>query len=76
MRAQIIAVAMITAAVATVVAGSAAAHGGGHGFGRGFGHEAHFAGGPRHGDDAAIKAASDDRDKLLTTKLKSICHGC
>lgn len=75
MPAQIIAVAMITVAAATVVAGSAAAHSG-HGFGRGFGHGAHFAGGPRHDDDAAIKAASDDRDKLLTTRLKSICHGC
>jgi hypothetical protein len=35
-----------------------------------------FAGGHRHGNDNYIKAASDERDKLLNTKLKSICRGC
>ena len=53
---------------------------GGHGFGGGFGghgmHGAQFAGDRRHGDDTYIKAASDERDKLLDTKLKSICRGC
>ena len=39
-------------------------------------HGAEFAGGHRHGNDSYIKAASDERDKRLTTKLKSICRGC
>jgi hypothetical protein len=45
--------------------------GGGHGM-RG----AHSAGGGRRGNDSYIKAASDDRGKLLDTQIKSICHGC
>jgi len=76
MRSQIIAVVTIAAVLATLVA-SAEARGGGHGFGRGlFRHGEHFAGDSRHGNDAYIKAASDERDKLLTSKLKSICRGC
>ena len=54
-------------------------HGGLHGFGfsRGFaGHGVHFAGGRRYGNDDHIKAASEDRDKLLNTQIKSICRGC
>jgi hypothetical protein len=55
------------------------ARGGGHGSG-GFGghgmHGLHFAGGQRHGNDPHIKAASDERDKLLTAKLRDICRGC
>jgi hypothetical protein len=51
-----------------------------HGLGRSFGghgmHGPQFSGDRRHGNDAYIKASSDERDKLLTTKLKSICHGC
>jgi hypothetical protein len=38
-------------------------------------HGAEFAGGRRHGNDSYIKAASDEREKLLTTKLKGICRG-
>jgi hypothetical protein len=34
-----------------------------------------LAGGRRHANNA-IKAASDDREKLLDTKLKSIRRGC
>ncbi|WP_157860846.1 hypothetical protein [Bradyrhizobium viridifuturi] len=30
----------------------------------------------RHGDDAYTKAASDEEDRLLNTRLKSICRGC
>jgi hypothetical protein len=37
---------------------------------------AEFAGGRRHGNDNYIKAASDERENLLTTKLKSICRRC
>jgi hypothetical protein len=57
----------------------------GHGFARGFGghafgghgmHGAPFAGDRRHGDDAYVKAATDENDKLLNSKLKSICRGC
>jgi hypothetical protein len=53
---------------------------GGHGFGHGFGghgmHAAEFAGGRRHGDDAYTRAASEERDRLLDTQIKSICRGC
>jgi hypothetical protein len=36
----------------------------------------HLAGGQRHGNDAYSKAASEDREKLLNSKLKDICRGC
>ena len=53
---------------------------GGHGFRGGFGghgmHGPQFAGDRRHGKDAYTKAASDERDKLLNSQLKSICRGC
>ena len=49
---------------------------GGHGFGERGRHEAEFAGGHRHGNDSYIKAASDEREKLLNSRLKSICRGC
>jgi hypothetical protein len=56
---------------------------GGHGFGghgMGFGGHgmpgAQFAGDRRHGNDDYVKAASDERDKLLNTTIKSICLGC
>jgi hypothetical protein len=57
---------------------------GGHGFGRGiahgFGghgmHGAQLAGDRRHGNDAYTQAVSDEHDKLLNSKLKSICRGC
>jgi hypothetical protein len=51
-----------------------------HGMGREFGSHGtrgpQFSGDQRRGNDAYTKAASDERDKLLTTKLKSICRGC
>jgi hypothetical protein len=49
---------------------------GGHGFGERGTHGSEFVGGRRHGNDNYIKAASDEREKLLNTKLKSICRGC
>ena len=57
---------------------------GGHGFHHGLGgHEMHgsegggsFAGNRRHGNDAYVRAASEEEDKLLNTKIKSICRGC
>jgi hypothetical protein len=53
---------------------------GGHGIGRGSGGHAtrgaEFTGGRRHGNDIYIKNASDEPDKLLNAKLKSICRGC
>jgi hypothetical protein len=66
---------------ATILIGlatSAEARGGGHA------HEAsewseqgaRSGGGRRHGNDSYMKAASQERDKLLNTKLKSICRGC
>jgi hypothetical protein len=30
----------------------------------------------RHGNDAYVNAASGETDKLLNSKLKSICRGC
>jgi hypothetical protein len=35
-----------------------------------------FAGDRRHGDDAHMKAASEEEDKLLSTGIKSIRRGC
>jgi hypothetical protein len=66
------------AALIASCAHSAQARGSSHGFGRG-GHDLHraqFAGDRRHGNDAYAKAASDERDRLLTNKIKSICRGC
>jgi hypothetical protein len=52
---------------------------GNHGLGRGLGghrmHGTQFAGDRRHGNDAH-KPAWDESDKLLNSKLKSICRGC
>jgi hypothetical protein len=80
-----VAAVLITIALATSMA-PAAARGGGHGFHRGggfSGHGAHLAGGGRdfagdrrHADDPYVKAAEQENDKLLATKLKSICRGC
>jgi hypothetical protein len=76
-----IAAVLTTVALATSMA-PAAARGGGHGFHRGGGHGAHgaggrsFAGDRGHADDPYVKAAEDENDKLLATKLKSICRGC
>jgi hypothetical protein len=36
----------------------------------------HLAAGRRHGNDAYIKTASADREKLLNSRLKDICRGC
>jgi len=53
---------------------------GGHGFGHAFAgqgmHGPQFAGGRHHGNDDYIKAASQERDKLLNTQIKTICRGC
>lgn len=68
-------------AMLTLPAEARGGHGiGGHGMGHGFAghgmHGAEFASDRRHGNDAYARAASDERDKLLNTQLKSICHGC
>jgi hypothetical protein len=68
------------AAVLAIMTGPVQARGGGHGFAHGgfrggFGARGHFVGGRRHGNDAYVKAASEERAKLLG-KLKSICRGC
>ena len=68
-------IAAVSLALLAVCTLSAQARGG-HGFeGRGE-HGGQFAGGRRHGNDSYIKAASEEREKLLDTKLKSICRGC
>ena len=65
------------------IAASADARGA-HGFHHGSSdHERHgadggglSAGDRHHGNDAYAKAASEEEDKLLNTKIKSICRGC
>ena len=49
---------------------------GGHGFGERGAYGSEFTGGRRRGNDNYVKAASEAREKLLNTKLKSICRGC
>ncbi len=39
-------------------------------------HGTHFAGGRRSGNDACAKASPEERDRLLNTRIKSICRGC
>jgi hypothetical protein len=39
-------------------------------------HGAGFAADRRHANDSYIKAASEERDKLLDTQIKSICRDC
>jgi hypothetical protein len=58
-------------------------HGLRHGLEHGLEHSAHmhgatggFAGGHRHGDEAEVKAAAEENDRLLNNKIKSICRGC
>jgi hypothetical protein len=65
------------AALIATCAHSAQARGG-HGFGRGGHgpHRAQFAGDRSHGNNAYAKAASDERERLLTNRIKSICRGC
>jgi hypothetical protein len=66
----------------TLSADARGGHGGLHGVGFSHGlaghsmHGVEFAGARRFGNDDHIKAASDDRDKLLNTQIKSICYGC
>ncbi len=35
-----------------------------------------FAGDQRHANDDYVKAAAEEEDKLLDSKIKSICRGC
>ncbi|HLG82897.1 MAG TPA: hypothetical protein VKY22_17935 [Bradyrhizobium sp.] len=35
-----------------------------------------FASDHRHADDNYVKAAAEEEDKLLDSKIKSICRGC
>ncbi len=67
--------ACLGAALLTIITFPAEARGG-HGFGGHGKHGAEFAGGRRHGNDAYAKAASEERDRLLDTQIKSICRGC
>jgi hypothetical protein len=48
---------------------------GGHGLARG-GHRMHRDSHRRHGNDAYAKATSNQRDRLMTYRIKSICRGC
>jgi hypothetical protein len=81
--ARVIAAAGSILILSMAMAASAEARGG-HGFHHGSGgHEMHaadgsgsFASGRRRGNDAYVKAAAEEEDKLLNTKIKSICRGC
>ena len=50
--------------------------GGHHGMGGGFRSQGALASDQRHANDDYVKAASQEEDKLLDTRIKSICHGC
>jgi hypothetical protein len=71
-RSAIVAMSLFIAALLMILTPPADARGG-HGFG---GHGAEFAGGHRRDNDGYVKVASDEREKLLENKLKSICRGC
>jgi hypothetical protein len=60
----------------TLSASARGGHESEHAFASGEIHGAEFAGGRRHGNDSHIKAATEERDRLLNTQLKSICRGC
>jgi hypothetical protein len=49
-----------------------------HGLGGGYAARggSSFATDRRHANDAHVKAASNDLDNVLNTKIKSICRGC
>jgi hypothetical protein len=53
---------------------------GGHGFHHGSGGgqrgEGSFASDRHHVNDAYVNAATQEEDKLLNTRIKSICRGC
>lgn len=75
-------IALLIVTAFTLSIGSAEARGF-HGLGHGSWHShgireddtSGVAHGRRHGNDTYMKAARDERDKLLS-KLKSICRGC
>jgi hypothetical protein len=67
----VIAIFLIAAFLIALMPSAEARGGGGHGT-----HSAEFAGGHRHGNDSHVKAASEERQRLLDTQLKSICRGC
>ncbi|MES5482935.1 hypothetical protein QMZ05_09275 [Bradyrhizobium sp. INPA03-11B] len=68
---------LLAAAMPPVDARSCHGHGGLHGVHAGGAHRGGgLASGKRHGDDAYTKASSDEEDRLLNTRLKSICRGC
>jgi hypothetical protein len=77
---SIVRTALVAAAMAAMLTAGfvlpADARGGGRGFSGHGRHGPQFAGGRRHGNDAYVKSASDERDMLLTSRIKSICRGC
>jgi hypothetical protein len=72
-----LALTMLAASMAA--AGARGGHGGRGGFhmrGGAAGGAGAFATDKRHADDPYTKAASEEEDRLLNSKLKSICRGC
>jgi hypothetical protein len=67
-------------AIQALISIPAEARGGGHHFLHSYpsveSRGSHFAAGRRYGNDQYAKASSERLDKLLATKLKSICRGC
>jgi hypothetical protein len=51
-------------------------HGMADGPGSGTRHSGAVASDQRHSNDDYVKAAAQEEDKLLDTKIKSICRGC
>jgi hypothetical protein len=80
MRLTILTVAVLGLTAALPQAGAHVGHHGGfghhHGMSGGSHRDSASASDQRHADDDYVKAAAKEEDKLLDTKIKSICHGC
>ena len=61
---------------ATARTGHHGGFGGHHGTGRGSTHGGAFASDRRHANGEHVKAAAEEEDRLLDSKVKSICRGC
>ena len=68
---------LLAAAMTPADARGGHGHGGGlHGMHAGGARGGGLATDKRHADDPYTRAASEEEDRLLNSKLKSICRGC